>query len=146
MTSSGDIDPDTELFTSGAGFLILPEDGPPAPVGTAGPVDVVRAGPGRVDLALALRRLDELMDPPTFVQAEGGARLNGALLDAGCVDELDLTDLTGPGRRRRRPAVDRRPPDAGAGSRWPTSATDETSFLYGRWTRDRERQVCRRPW
>ena len=25
------------------------------------------------------------------MQAEGGPRLNGALLDAGCVDELDLT-------------------------------------------------------
>ena len=31
------------------------------------------------------------IDPPTFVQAEGGATLNGALLAAGCVDELDLT-------------------------------------------------------
>ena len=28
---------------------------------------------------------------PTFVQSEGGPHLNGALLDADCVDELDLT-------------------------------------------------------
>ena len=82
----------------------------------------MRAGTGRVDLALALHRLDELMEPPTFVQAEGGPHLNGALLDADCVDELDLTISPflagGDGAR----AVDRRPPDAGAVHAWPTSA------------------------
>ena len=48
-------------------------------------------GAGRVDLGLALRRLAEVMDPPAFVQCEGGPQLNGALLASGCVDELDLT-------------------------------------------------------
>jgi riboflavin biosynthesis pyrimidine reductase len=133
VSSRGDVDPNTDLFTSGAGFLILPEDGPPAPTGAAGPVDVVRAGTGRVDLALALGRLDQLMDPPTFVQAEGGARLNGSLLDAGCVDELDMTISPvlagGDGAR----------PVAGAHaalSRLTLAhlGTDD-SFLYGRWTR-----------
>ncbi|MET0577470.1 MAG: dihydrofolate reductase family protein [Ilumatobacteraceae bacterium] len=134
VTSSGDVDPGTDLFTSGAGFLILPEDGPPAPVGPAGPVDVVRAGTGRADLALALRRLDELMDPPTFVQAEGGSRLNGSLLDADCVDELDLTlspVLAGGDGAR---------PVTGAHAtltrlRLAHLAADGDSFLYGRWTR-----------
>jgi riboflavin biosynthesis pyrimidine reductase len=134
VTSSGDIDPATDLFTSGAGFLILPEDGPPAPVGPAGPLDVVRAGHGRVDLPAALARLDELMEPPTFVQAEGGPHLNGALLDAGCVDELDLTMapllVGGDGAR----------PVAGAhqtlaGFALAHLGADDASYLYGRWTR-----------
>jgi riboflavin biosynthesis pyrimidine reductase len=87
VTSRGAVDPASPLFASGAGFLVMPEDGPPAP----GAIDVVRAGTGRVDLALALRRLGEVVDAPTFVQAEGGAQLNGAMLANRCVDELDLT-------------------------------------------------------
>jgi riboflavin biosynthesis pyrimidine reductase len=134
ITSSGAVDPDTDLFTSGAGFLILPEDGPPAPVSAGRPVDVVRAGTGRVDLDLALRRLDTLMDPPTFVQAEGGARLNGSLLDADCVDELDLTiSPVLAGGDGARPVAGAHPSLA----RFALAhlATDEDSFLYGRWTR-----------
>jgi riboflavin biosynthesis pyrimidine reductase len=87
VTRTGDVDVDTELFHSGAGFLVLPEDGPSAPAG----VDVVRAGRGTVDLGLALRRLGEVVDDPRFVQCEGGSRLNGSLLAAGDVDEVDLT-------------------------------------------------------
>ncbi len=87
VTASGNVDLDGELFASGAGFLIMPEDGPRPQA----PVDVVRAGLGRVDLAAALRRLDDVIAAPTFVQSEGGPHLNGALLDADCVDELDLT-------------------------------------------------------
>jgi riboflavin biosynthesis pyrimidine reductase len=134
VTSSGDIDAGTDLFTSGSGFLIAPEDGPPAPIGPGGPVDVVRAGIGRVDLALALRRLDDLMAPPTFVQAEGGPHLNGALLDAGCVDELDLTMSPflagGDGDRAVTGAHPMLVP-----FRLAHLGTDGTSFLYGRWTR-----------
>jgi riboflavin biosynthesis pyrimidine reductase len=91
VTSTGTIDTDTELFTSGSGFLVLPEDGPPAPPG----VDAVRAGNGSVDLATALRRLDAVVPAVGFVQAEGGPRLNGALADAGCIDELDLSIAPG---------------------------------------------------
>jgi len=87
VTSTGDVDRSTDLFDAGAGFLMMPTDGPPAPTG----IDVVRAGKGRVNLALALARLDSVMEPPRFVQSEGGSRLNGALLDAGCVDELNLS-------------------------------------------------------
>ena len=118
MTASGNVDPASELFRSGAGFLIMPEDGPPPPRA----IDVVRAGRGRVDLAAALARLDEVMPAPTFIQAEGGPHLNGSLLDADCVDELDLTvspilaggagaRLTAgapPDRRRLRPRPRRR--------------------------------------
>ena len=80
VSQFGHVDTATPLFTSGAGFLILPE--------SAGPVDVdsVRAGRDVVDLAGALATLDA-----DFVQAEGGASLNAALLDAGLLDELNLT-------------------------------------------------------
>ena len=68
VTASGNLDPASELFRSGAGFLIMPEDGPPPPSA----LDVVRAGRGRVDLAAALARLDQVMPAPTFIQVEGG--------------------------------------------------------------------------
>jgi riboflavin biosynthesis pyrimidine reductase len=80
VSRRGDIDGTSALFTSGAGFLILPEDAPPTSV------DSVRAGRGEVDLAAALAQLDA-----DFVQAEGGALLNGALAAADVIDELNLT-------------------------------------------------------
>jgi len=80
VSRRGDIDPNLPLFTSGAGFLILPEDAP------AVQVESVRAGRGELDLAGALGQLDV-----GFVQAEGGPGLNGALLDADVIDELNLT-------------------------------------------------------
>lgn len=129
VTSTG-ADTTTELFTSGSGFLVMPEDGPPAP---AGRVDVVRAGHGRVDLGLAVRRLGEVMDPPGFVQCEGGPHLNGALLASGCVDELDLTIspllIGGAGPRVTDGA-------APTFERFDLAhvATDE-GYLYGRWVR-----------
>ena len=87
VTSTGSVDRSTDLFPSGAGFLVMPEDGPPAPDA----IDVVRAGIGQVDVGLAVQRLAELMDPPGFVQVEGGPRLNASMLGAGCVDELNLS-------------------------------------------------------
>ena len=122
------IDTDTELFRSGAGFLVLPEDGP-----SAAGIDTVRAGRGRVDLALALRRLGDVTAPPAFVQCEGGPHLNGELLSTGCVDELDVTispvAAGGDGPRLTSGAA-------------PTFqrfelvhlGTDD-SYLYGRWVR-----------
>lgn len=81
VTSKGTgLDFESPLFTSGAGFLITTEDAPELPV------NAVRAGQGRVDLARAVRRLGA-----TFVHVEGGPALNGALLDAGLVDEINLT-------------------------------------------------------
>jgi riboflavin biosynthesis pyrimidine reductase len=132
VTASGAIDPTGELFASGAGFLVMPEDGPPPP----GPIDVVRAGRGHVDLPQALRRLGDVVAEPGFVQAEGGAHLNGALLASGCVDELDLTLAPalvggdGPRLTAGSPAVFRRFELAHL-------ATDD-SYLYGRWVRRSE--------
>ena len=80
VSRSGDVDANSPLFTSGAGFLILPEDAPPTTV------ESVRAGTGEVDFAGALAQLDA-----NFVQAEGGALLNGSLSAADVIDELNLT-------------------------------------------------------
>ncbi len=80
VSRRGDVDSTSALFTSGAGFLILPDDAPPTSL------DSVRAGTGEVDLAGALAQLDA-----DFVQAEGGALLNGALSAADVIDELNLT-------------------------------------------------------
>ncbi|MEP7203839.1 MAG: dihydrofolate reductase family protein [Ilumatobacteraceae bacterium] len=80
VSRHGDVDLTTALFTSGAGFLIVPVD-----AGTTS-VDSVRAGIGEVDLAAALAQLDA-----DFVQAEGGAKLNGALSTADVLDEMNLT-------------------------------------------------------
>jgi riboflavin biosynthesis pyrimidine reductase len=81
VTSSGrGLDWDSALFTSGAGFLITTIDAPEVPV------DTVRAGYGTVDLRSALDQLGV-----GFVHGEGGGRLNGSLLEADLVDEVNLT-------------------------------------------------------
>jgi riboflavin biosynthesis pyrimidine reductase len=80
VSRRGDVDASTPLFTSGAGFLIIPEDAPPTSI------ESVRAGTGEVDFAGALAQLDA-----NFVQAEGGAQLNGSLSAADVIDELNLT-------------------------------------------------------
>ncbi len=80
VSRRGNVDATSPLFTSGAGFMILPDDAP------ATSVESVRAGTGEVDLAAALGKIDA-----DFVQAEGGAVLNGALSAADVIDELNLT-------------------------------------------------------
>ena len=143
VSTTANVDPASDLFTSGAGFLILPSDGPPAPVGPAGPLDEVRAGRGRVDVVEALRRLDSVVDPPTFVQCEGGGTLNGSLLAADCVDELDLTVSPvmaggdGPRATVGAPAVLDR-------FQLAHLAIDDGSFLYTRWIRSTQASVTRR--
>jgi riboflavin biosynthesis pyrimidine reductase len=136
VTASGRVDPETPLFRSGSGFLIMPEDGAPAPAGSGGPLDVVRAGRGTVDLPLALTRLAEVVPDPSFVQAEGGPRLNGSLLDADCVDELDLTVSPAlVGGDGPRATVGGR--DTIAGFALGHVLTDDRSFLFTRWLRQR---------
>jgi 5-amino-6-(5-phosphoribosylamino)uracil reductase len=131
VTASGGVNESSPLFASGAGFLIMAEDGPPVPPA----VEVVRAGRGGVDLAAALRRFGEVIDEPDFVHAEGGPTLNGALLAAGCVDELNLTVspvLAG----GHGPRV-----TAGAGELLTPFVlahlvVDDESFVFSRWVRD----------
>jgi riboflavin biosynthesis pyrimidine reductase len=128
VTSHG-VDTDTELFRSGAGFLVLPEDGPAADPG----IDVVRAGRGTVDLARALERLGDVVEDPRFVQCEGGSHLNGALLDSGCVDEVDLTTAPllagGDGPRVTSGAA------AALVRLQLAHLATEDGYLYGRWVR-----------
>lgn len=86
-TNSGRVDLDSELFTSGAGFVLAPDS---ATIDESR-VEVLRAGDDRLDLAGALARLHEVVPGVVYVQAEGGPTLNAALAAADLVDELDLT-------------------------------------------------------
>jgi riboflavin biosynthesis pyrimidine reductase len=132
VTASGSVDRSTDLFPSGAGFLVMPEDGPPAPDG----IEVVRAGTGQVDIGVALRRLDAVMDPPEFVQVEGGGRLNAAVVDAGCLDELNLTVapllVGGSANRVVAGAADHL-----VGFELAHLLTDDEGYVFSRWVRRR---------
>jgi riboflavin biosynthesis pyrimidine reductase len=133
VTLSGDLDYSSPLFESGTGFVITSVEGPSVPVPG---IDVLRAGHGSVDLLEAIRRLPEVCGPCAFVQAEGGAALNGALVDADIVDEINLT--TSPG------VVGGHGPRLSSGAaehvhRFALEqlAVDEESFLFARWSRRR---------
>jgi riboflavin biosynthesis pyrimidine reductase len=131
VTGSGDVDTSTALFRTGAGFLITTEA---APVGAG--VDVIRAGRDRVDLRAAIAQLERVHDAPRFVQAEGGAQLNGALLDADLLDEINVTTspscVGGAGPRLAEGAGDLE-------RRYDLArlVIDDESFLYCRWRRRR---------
>ena len=86
VTNSGHLDPSTELFASGAGFAVAPLAAP-VPDG----IDVLRAGSHTVDLHAAVARLGDIVPGVRFASAEGGPQLNGALLAAGLIDEVNLT-------------------------------------------------------
>lgn len=133
VTASGRVDLDQPLFTSGAGFVITGDD---TPIGNAGDTlpDIVRAGVDGVDLRRAIAAVDELCGYPGALLFEGGPTLNGVLLDAGLVDEWDLTTSSsavgGDGPR----------PVAGAGDteqpfELAQLAIDAESFLFARWRR-----------
>lgn len=130
VTRSGSVDVDSELFRSGAGFVVTT---------TGSPVDddrceVLRCGEDTVDLTVALTRLDEIVPDVTVVQAEGGPMLNGALAAADLVDELDLTlspsVVGGEGPRLTRGA-DR----TGNGFEPAQIAVDDHGFVFTRWRR-----------
>ena len=83
VSRTGNVDLATPLFSSGAGFLVVPES---APVADHPGVDIVRSGTDTVDLPRALSRIDG-----TFVQLEGGSLLNAAMIEADLVDEINVT-------------------------------------------------------
>jgi riboflavin biosynthesis pyrimidine reductase len=83
VSRTGNIDLTTPLFTSGAGFLIIPED---APEPSNPSVTCIRAGHGSVDFAAAMCHLDG-----TFIQLEGGPGLNASMAQADLIDEINLT-------------------------------------------------------
>jgi len=126
VSNSGRIDYSTPLFTSGSGVVILPESADEVPV------DSIRVGAERVDIAAALVELHRRLGADV-VQAEGGPTLNGALADADLIDELNLTIA---------PAVaggDAARVVAGAteATRWLQLADvfERDSFLFTRWKR-----------
>lgn len=80
VSRTGNVDLDSPLFSSGAGFLVVPENTPPLPV------DTIRAGHDDVDLGGALAQLD-----CDYVHVEGGPSLNAALAAHDLIDELNLT-------------------------------------------------------
>ena len=84
VTRTGKMDLNTNLFKSGVGFLIMPEDAKQPD--TEFDLQIVRAGKGNVDLQLAMSQL-----PGSFVQLEGGATLNASMFAANLVDEINLT-------------------------------------------------------
>lgn len=86
VTNTGRVDTESDLFRSGAGFVITS--------GAAeidGDVDTVRAGDTAVDLAAAFSRLGEVVDTVGSIHVEGGPTLNGSLLELDLVDEIALT-------------------------------------------------------
>ena len=130
VTNRGDVDLDSDLFTSGAGFVITNE----AAAVDESRVDVLRSGVERVDIASAVTRLSEIDPSVTYVQAEGGASFNGSLLDAGVIDELDLSLspnlVGGQGPRLTSGATERR-------RRFELAhlLTDSAGFVFSRWIR-----------
>ncbi|MBS1885364.1 MAG: dihydrofolate reductase family protein [Actinobacteria bacterium] len=82
---------DAPLFTAGGGrVLILTADAENEPPATATPVEVVREPDGRVDLAVAMRRL-RADHGVRGLLCEGGPHLHSQLQAAGLADELFLT-------------------------------------------------------
>ncbi len=134
VTQTGHLDFTTDLFTSGAAFLITCNVGAPdAPTG----VDVLRAGDDSIDLTAAFRQLPAFVGGADYVQVEGGASLNGAVFDADLIDEINLTTspatVAGPGPRL---ATDAAPHS----HRFDVAqlAIDDESFVYTRWLRRRD--------
>jgi riboflavin biosynthesis pyrimidine reductase len=131
VTASGRIDSSRPLFTSGAGFVITTTDAA-IPNG----VEAIRAGTGLVDLAAAVASLGDVCDSPRFVQAEGGPRLNGSMLAADMIDEINVTTspVTVGGLGPRLSAGS---PDHAHRFGLEQLLIDDESFVYSRWLRKR---------
>ena len=131
VTGSGNVDTTLPLFTGGAGFIITTDQAE-----VADGVDVIRSGGGRVDLSAIIGRLGEVHPSPDFVQAEGGALFNGALLDADLIDEINLTTSPlcagGSGPRLTTGAADHT-----ARYELAQMVIDDQTFVFSRWLRKR---------
>ncbi len=133
VTRSGRLDFTSDIFTSGAGFVITTESSNfDVPAG----IDVLRAGSEQIDFAQIIEQIADLVEQCRFVQAEGGASLNGALFDADVIDEVNLTTspavvgADGPRVTSGAQPITRRFDVA-------QMAIDDESFLYTRWLRRR---------
>lgn len=136
ITASGRVDLRRPLFECGAGFVVTNDETAATIAASTTDVDVVGAGSVGIDLERAVAAVDDLCGRPDVVLAEGGPTLNGALLDADLIDELDVTTSSlavgGTGPRLAVDAVDVR-----RRFRLAQLAIDEDSFLFARWRRDR---------
>ncbi|MEP1123025.1 MAG: dihydrofolate reductase family protein [Ilumatobacter sp.] len=132
VTRSGSVDTSSELFTSGAGFVITTSTTTFDERG----VDVVRAGGDEVDLAAAMVLLDDVAPGARYVQVEGGPSLNGAFADADLFDELNLTTspalVGGDGPRLVSGAG-----DLSAVFELVQMIVDDEAFVFSRWRRRR---------
>ena len=90
ISGSLDLPWDTDLFTCGAGRILIFTSSDDEIPDTATPVRVERHAGGRVDLTEALRHL-RVDRGIRGLLCEGGPMLHGDLLDAGMVDELFVT-------------------------------------------------------
>ena len=127
VSRTGKVDTSTELFRSGAGFLILPHDAPTVDV------PALRVGAeGRVDLERALTLLEA-----DVVQVEGGASLNAAFAEKDLIDELNVTisPLVAGGASPRM--VSGAPPLAHRVDL--AHGAEHDHFLFTRWLRTRSR-------
>jgi riboflavin biosynthesis pyrimidine reductase len=134
VSLSGRLDYGSELFTSGAGFVISSETGAPeVPHG----IDVLRVGTHDVDMAGALAALAGFVGAAAYVQVEGGAALNGVFFEADLIDEINLTTspaaFGGPGPRLTSGS-------AAHTHRYDVAQLliDDESFVYTRWLRRRD--------
>jgi riboflavin biosynthesis pyrimidine reductase len=80
VTASGDLPWDEPVYRHHQTTVIAPIEAPPMPV------EALRVGHGKVDLAQALAILQ-----PKVVLLEGGSSLNAQMLAAGLVDEICIT-------------------------------------------------------
>ncbi len=130
VSNSGRFDATSPLFTSGAGFLIVPESAPETTI------DTVRAGATSVDLGLAASMLSGVVAGAAFVHAEGGPQLNGALATADLIDELNLTlspHLAG----GAGPRLTVGGADLSSAFELAHVVVDEDSYVFSRWVRRR---------
>ncbi|MFK8026027.1 MAG: dihydrofolate reductase family protein [Ilumatobacter sp.] len=130
VTGRGSVDTSSDLFTSGAGFVITTEHA----TFDDGGVDVIRAGESQVDLRSAIEQIPTVCPGARFVQAEGGPTLNGALTDADLFDELNLTTspalVGGSG-----PRLVERAEDHSHRFEMAQMVIDDEGFVFSRWRR-----------
>jgi riboflavin biosynthesis pyrimidine reductase len=134
VTRSGSVDPNSELFRSGAGFLITTTR---AELDEGVGSDAIRAGTDDVDLRAAFERIPSLCPGARFIQVEGGPSLNAAIASTDLLDELNLTTspmavggdgprlLHGASRLEQRYELVQ-------------LAIDDQSFVFSRWLRRAE--------
>jgi riboflavin biosynthesis pyrimidine reductase len=134
VSQSGRLDYGSELFGSGAGFVISSETGAPD---VPDEIDVLRVGTDGIDLAGAIGALAGFVGVAGYVQLEGGAALNGAFFAADLIDEINLTTspatFGGPG-----PRLTSGSPSHAHRYDVAQLVIDDESFVYTRWLRRRD--------